>query len=294
MEQAFYETAGAEIKRTVKDSVFGDLFGNPKYLLQLYQALHPEDTEVTEKDLKDVTITNVLTDQMYNDLGFRVRDSLLVLAEAQSTWTVNILPRVLMYLGETYNRYFTENSTDLYGSRKVSIPKPELYVIFTGEMENIPQNICLKDEFFNGEEVDVNIRVKILAGGSDDIISQYVTFSKVATDMIKNYGKTPEAIRETLRICRDKNVLVEYLKEREAEVMSIMESLFDQEEVTRRYFLRVASENRAEGKAEGRAEGEYQTLLGLVKDGILSAEEAAKRMGVSVEKFKNAGDTILV
>ena len=85
-------------------------------------------------------------------------------------------------------------------------------------------------------------------------------------------------------------ILVEYLKEREAEVMSIMESLFDQEEVTRRYFLRVASENRAEGKAEG----EYQTLLGLVKDGILSAEEAAKRMGVSVEKFKNAGDTILV
>ena len=286
MEQAFYETAGAEIKRTVKDSVFGDLFGNPKYLLQLYKTLHPEDTEVTEKDLKDVTITNVLTDQMYNDLGFRVRDSLLVLAEAQSTWTVNILPRVLMYLGETYNRYFTENSTDLYGSRKVSLPKPELYVIFTGEMANIPRNICLRDEFFNGEDVDVNIRVKILAGGSDDIISQYVAFSKVATDMIKKYGKTPEAIRETLRICRDRNVLVEYLKEREAEVMSIMESLFDQEEVTRRYFLRVASENRAEGK--------YQTLLGLVKDGLISVEEAAKRMGMSVEKFKEAGTTMLV
>ena len=39
-------------KRTVKDSVFTDLFGNVKYLLQLYQSLHPEDADVQETDLK--------------------------------------------------------------------------------------------------------------------------------------------------------------------------------------------------------------------------------------------------
>ena len=32
-------------KHTAKDSVFCDLFKIPKYLLQLYQALHPEDFE---------------------------------------------------------------------------------------------------------------------------------------------------------------------------------------------------------------------------------------------------------
>lgn len=53
---------------------------------------------------------------------------------------------------------------------------------------------------------------------------KHAIMSKVATDMIKKYEKTPEAIRETLRICRDRNVLAEYLKEREAEAMSIMES----------------------------------------------------------------------
>ena len=36
-------------KYTAKDSVFTSLFRDPKYLLQLYQALHPEDYEVTEK-----------------------------------------------------------------------------------------------------------------------------------------------------------------------------------------------------------------------------------------------------
>ncbi len=31
-------------KRTVRDSVFVDLFQDKKYLLKLYQTLHPEDT----------------------------------------------------------------------------------------------------------------------------------------------------------------------------------------------------------------------------------------------------------
>ena len=43
------------MKRTIKDSVFTDLFQDKKYLLQLYKALHPEDTDVTENDLNDIT-----------------------------------------------------------------------------------------------------------------------------------------------------------------------------------------------------------------------------------------------
>ena len=33
----------AKLKRTVKDSVFTDLFAQKKYLIQLYRSLHPED-----------------------------------------------------------------------------------------------------------------------------------------------------------------------------------------------------------------------------------------------------------
>ena len=34
-------------KYTVKDSVFTHLFKDPFYTLELYKALHPEDTSVT-------------------------------------------------------------------------------------------------------------------------------------------------------------------------------------------------------------------------------------------------------
>ncbi|MCR4605240.1 MAG: hypothetical protein K5639_04490 [Eubacterium sp.] len=73
------------VKITVKDSVFSDFFGMPENLFELYKTLHPEDNESVIDDLKDVTIKNVLVNDLYNDLGFRVRDRLLILIEAQST-----------------------------------------------------------------------------------------------------------------------------------------------------------------------------------------------------------------
>ncbi len=38
-------------KRKIKDSVFTNLFQDKKYLLQLYKALHPEDSNVTEDEI---------------------------------------------------------------------------------------------------------------------------------------------------------------------------------------------------------------------------------------------------
>ena len=52
-------------KHKIKDSVFTDLFKNKKYLLQLYQALHPEDLDTTEDDIDDITLKHVLVDTEY-------------------------------------------------------------------------------------------------------------------------------------------------------------------------------------------------------------------------------------
>ena len=41
-----------------------------------------------------------------------------------------------------------------------------------------------------------------------------------------------------------------------------------------------------EGRKEGRKEGAINILLTLVKDGIISIEEAAKRANISVSKFE--------
>ena len=106
----------AEMKRSVKDSVFTYLFKQPEYTRQLYLALHPEDTDVKESDFKLVTLENVLTTGFYNDLGIQVRNRLILLVEAQSTFSVNIALRMLLYLAGTYKEYIEEQKLDLYGS----------------------------------------------------------------------------------------------------------------------------------------------------------------------------------
>ena len=263
------------MKRTVKDSVFANLFADTKYLIKLYRALHPEDKKTEEKDIENVTIKNILTDQPYNDLGFRIGNTVLLLLEAQSTWTVNIIVRILMYLMQTYNDYCSENGLDLYGSTRVKLPKPELYVIFTGERKDHPEYITLKDEFFGGQEVAVDAKVKIIYDGQPgDIINQYVTFTKVANDQMRKYGKTRKAVEETIRICIDEDVLTEYLKERGVEVMDIMTALFDEEEVSRRYGIRMQRE---------KAEDIARNMIAL---GTMSAEDIAKCTGLSVSEIE--------
>ena len=168
-------------KQTAKDSVFRDLFGNPKYLFQLYQALHPEDTSTTEEQIGIVTIKNVLLNQIYNDLGFVVGTRLMILLEAQSTWTLNILIRILLYLASSWQEYIESHKLNLYGSKQVELPKPELYVIYTGSRKNCPEWISLSDTFFAGDSPFIDVKVKVLCDGEHgDIINQYVTFTPVS------------------------------------------------------------------------------------------------------------------
>ena len=156
-------------KYTIKDSVFMDLFKNIKYTFQLYKALHPEDRDVTEDDIIPITLENILLVDIYNDLGFQVKDKLLILVEAQSTWTMNIIIRMLMYLAETYNKYFKKTRQSLYGSKKVSFPKPELYMIYIGEKGDKKEIISLTEEFLNGEESSIEVKVKVLFDGKKDL-----------------------------------------------------------------------------------------------------------------------------
>ena len=144
-----------EAKYTAKDSVFTDLFSDTGYLFQLYRALHPEDQEATKESISIVTMKNILLDQSYNDLGFQVGERLMMLVEAQSSWTVNIILRSLLYLAQTWQEYIQSTGQNIYGSKRLELPRPELYVIYTGERKTRPKLLWLPNEFFDGEEVSV-------------------------------------------------------------------------------------------------------------------------------------------
>jgi len=268
-------------KRTAKNSVFLDLFQDKKNLLALYKTLHPEDTDATEDTLDIVTIDNVLTDNLYNDLGIMVGDSrLLLLLEAQSSWTVNILIRILLYLAQSYHEYFERTSQSLYKSTKVKMPKPELFIIYTGNKGRKPDIISLSQEFFDGADIDIEVKAKVIyESDTDDIINQYIIFCKVFNEQTGQHGMTRKAVMETIRICRDRNILREYLAGREKEVVTIMMSLFDEEQIMKTYWKDM--ENTFAHKKD------RETAERLIKKGKMTLEDIADCVpSLSFEELK--------
>ena len=284
------------MRHSGKDTVFRDMFSKKKYLIQMYKALHPEDSTITKADLKIITLQSILLNGIYNDLGFMVRGKqLMILVEAQSTWSPNIVIRALIYLMSTYQDYFSENKIQLYGSKKVEMPKPDLYVIYTCNQGSHPDVLSLKDEFFPNTDCCIEAKVKIIyLRDSDDIISQYIGFCRIFNEQVALYGRSLDAAKETIRICRDKNLLKEYLSERAKEVEGIMLTLFDQEQVWNVERENIRSEafnegvNRgiSQGISQGINQGKLSMLIELVRDGSLSLPAAAKKANLDVAMFK--------
>jgi hypothetical protein len=109
------------------------------------------------------------------------------------------------------------------------------------------------------------------------IIYDDSTDRRVRREQIAQY-ESDRAIDKSVRMAVAATSRVN-LKEYEKEADAIVCNLWD--------------EVREEGKAEGKEEGIFETLFGLVKDGILTVSEAAKRANMTeasftehMEKFK--------
>ena len=146
----------------------------------------------------------------------------------------------------------------------MKLPKPELYVIFTGNKGRKPDKISLSEEFFEGADIDIEVKAKVIyESDTDDIINQYIIFCKVFNEQTKQHGMTQKAVTETIRICKDRNVLREYLLDREKEVVTIMMSLFDEEQIMRTYAKDIEKET------------ERKTAERMIKKGKMTLEEIA-------------------
>ena len=246
----------------------------------MFQIFHPEMTDITEDDIKTVTLNPVILNTQYNDLAILVRDKLIIFVEAQSTWTINILVRILLYLSATYQEYIIENNMYVYGTKKLAIPEPEFYVIYTGRRRITKEIISLREDFWNNPNAKLDMLVKIIyAESKDDVIGQYIIFCHVLDGQIKIRGRKKIAFENTIKICQDKNILREYLEGRKKEVIDIMVMLFDQDYATEAY-----AEEKARRRGMKNSIEVYQEMGASIEETInrfaakfaVSAEEASK------------------
>ena len=169
------------------------------------------------------------------------------------------------------------------------------------------ETISLTEEYLDGEESSLEVKAKVIKTGNEgDIIDQYINFTKVYDEQRQLYGRTRKAVLETIRICKDRNLLKEYLAEHEKEAVSIMMAINDIQYNMNAYLNEYGDKKmaeglaegigkgRAEGKAEGRAEGTEQTFLenirSIMKNLNISLERALELLNVpksEYEKYRN-------
>ena len=276
-----------DMKRTIKDSLFSYIFKEPEYTRKLYLSLHPEDTDVREEDFKLVTLATILTNGIYNDLGVLVRDRIILLVEAQSTFSVNLALRMLLYLATTYKEYVEEQKLDLYAPKQITVPRPELYVVYTGT-QDVPDVLRLSDLYDGSGSVEVEVKVlRGDTGGKDDIVYQYVRFCRIADGQRRIHGPTQLAVEATIRQCLEEGILVPILASRQKEV-NIMVTLYDQEKVmeihdynTRMVALEEGiGKGREEGLVKGREEGREEGLVKGREEGISAMISTLKELEI--------------
>ena len=172
--------------------------------------------------------------------------------EAQSTWTANVVFRLLLYLAETWSEYVKATGQNIYGTKKIMLPASECYVVFTGERKGKPDVVSLFDEFaaplarslpsldlgcpsskLAPDEGMIDLKVRVIFANEGvhdglDILQQYIAFSWELDVEFKQKGRTVEVLTCAIERCKSKNILREYLETREKEVVKIMTMLFDQ------------------------------------------------------------------
>ncbi len=122
----------------------------------------------------------------------------------------------------------------------------------------------MSKEFFGGEDIDIEVRAKVIyESDTKDIINQYIIFCKVFDEQRKLHGMTRQAVTETIRTCKDRNILKQYLSRKEVEVVTIMMSLFDDEQIMKSF---IRSERHDEAR---------ETAERMMRKGRLSLEEIA-------------------
>lgn len=223
------------VNRQAKNSVFLNLFMRKEYQLQLYKELFPQDTTITEDDLEMITMDNVLTIHPYNDLGLLARGKLIVLAEAQSTWSVNIIFRLADYYFDSAMSYLKIRKADLHSSVKVDVPDVEAFVIYTGRKKVEKDILSLNQEFFGGDPNKPEFKARIIHGEyKGGIIEEYMGFCRIWDENVLK-ANTPEekqqAVTMTIDLCIQRGYLVRYLEQHRPEVEKIMMTMFSPEYV---------------------------------------------------------------
>lgn len=183
------------------------------------------------------TLENAIYMAMRNDISFLI-DARLSLYEHQSTYSLNLPLRFLLYISALYSSMTRE--ANLYGTKPIELPPPRFVIFYNGKVEQPDRQILkLSDLYTIKEECSLELE---------------------------------EAVERAIKECIQEGILKEFLEKNRAEAknMSIFE--YDQE----KHIKQEREEAWEEGRKEGKKAGERDMLLKLAEKKLRKGKTIAE------------------
>lgn len=282
--------------RKIRDTVFCHYMSTEQNLLELGNAL--KGTQYTDPSSISInTLDGSFYSNIKNDISFLMDNLMVVLIEHQTTINPNMPLRFLSYVDELFRRYTQPQQKKIYSSELVKLPTPNFYVFYDGDDNSFDSHtLRLSDAFeIPSNNLELTVNVYNLATGKSKALknicqplNEYSIFSNKYKDFRKQNLTIDESVREATHYCLEHNIMYDYLKNNESEVISMFG--FEWNEKEEREALLEAGEARGEarGITIGEARGRLLALKDLVLDGTVSLQTASQKAGMSIDSFKKA------
>ena len=283
-----------DTNREYKDRLFKFIFGNPEnkeWTLSLYNAINGTSYE-NAADIQLTTIQDAVYMKMKNDVSFLI-NTVMNFYEQQSTFNPNMPMRFLIYAGMVYSKYIeTSPNYYEYSSTQQKAPTPQCVCFYNGTTDKDDRIILkLSDAFEPEPKTDIEVTVTMINinyGHNKDLmekckpLSEYSWFVDRIRSLLKEGKELRVAISTAIDELEDDSLIKPFLLSNKAEVTRMCITEYNEEKVRNQ----TLEEGKAMGEAIGMQKGVIETLIALVKKGLLTISQAAAQANMTVPEFE--------
>ena len=120
----------------------------------------------------------------------------------------------------------------------------------------------------------MDLRITLLNKEDGSLYGQYIAFCRTLDEQRKLYKDDPKkAVQEAIRICIERDVLMDYLAQHRMEVVDMTLNLFDQDTVFEHFLEHREKEWFEEGIEKGIAKGREEGIAKGREEGIAKGRE---------------------
>ncbi len=283
------QATGIQTLHNHQDTIFSSLYSDPECVLDLYFTLHPEDRNrgITTDQIELIALKNIFLAQRHNDVAFLVGNRLIVLVEHQSTINENMPLRMLFYTADEYEKIITSFKKKLYREKRIAIPRPEFYIVYTGKTSWHYKELRLSEAYgmAESENVPLELRIRIICEEemqtTQNTLGSYYNFIRFVKNNINNGKISLDAVENYVHQFAGSELFRDFLEKLSAEeVMKMTNYEFDLDEAKEVW----REEAMEEGMEKGLEKGIEKGIRSLMENMKLSLNQAMDALNIPAEE----------